>query len=361
MTTAETTSATSACPKHMVYGPCGGVDADGGCEVGDRLCSFVGPDLLPVPPTSATLAERAEPAAAPTRTAPENASGAELRRLLQQGRTVVADLPAAALDAASIRETADLLRGAVHAVLAGDSPRERVQFPPAYRALLIRAAGLRSWSGINCRDRNRVALEGELAALADLGADAVHCVTGDHPVRGSRPDAAAVFDLDSTRVAALAARAGLLTSVAESPSAPPTRHRARRLSDKLAVGAEVCFVNHCGGVDAVRSFVDEVHGLGADPFFLPCVPIVLDVASARLLASFPGLVLPEGYLDAILTAPDPWEAGIRAAVGLSEQLLTIEGVSGVNLSGGGGPGESARHAGALAEIGRRLGGADGRC
>jgi 5,10-methylenetetrahydrofolate reductase len=274
---------------------------------------------------------------------------------LRESLEAPADFPAAALDAGSIRDTADVLGGAVHAVLAGDSPRERVQFPPAYRALLIRAAGLRSWSGINCRDRNRVALEGELAALADLGADAVHCVTGDHPVRGSRPDAAAVFDLDSTRVAALAVHAGLLTSVAESPSAPPTGHRARRLTAKLSVGAEVCFVNHCGGLDAVRSFVDEVHELGADPFFLPCVPIVLDVASATLLASFPGLVLPEGHLEAILTAPDPREAGIRAAVGLSEQLLTVEGVAGVNLSGGGGPGEGLRHAAALAEIGRRLG------
>jgi hypothetical protein len=143
--------------------------------------------------------------------------------------------------------------------------------------------------------------------------------------------------------------------VAESPSAPPTGHRARRLTAKLSVGAEVCFVNHCGGLDAVRSFVDEVHELGADPFFLPCVPIVLDVASATLLASFPGLVLPEGHLEAILTAPDPREAGIRAAVGLSERLLTVEGVAGVNLSGGGGPGEGLRHAAALAEIGRRLG------
>lgn len=348
MTTGDTPAPPAGCPKHMVHGPCGGVGADGGCEVGDRPCPFVGAEPTPTP----------VPLGSPQ---PPVAAAAELRRLLEQGRTVVADFPAAALDAASLRAAADVLRGSVGAVLAGDSPRERVQFPPAYRAMLIRAAGLRVWSGVNCRDRNRVALEGELAALADLGADAVHCVTGDHPVRGSRPDAAAVFDLDSTRVAALAVHAGLLTSVAESPSAPPTGRRARRLTDKLAVGAEVCFVNHCGGTDAVRAFVDEVHDLGATPWFLPCVPIVLDVASARLLASFPGLVLPAGYLDRILSADDPRETGIRAAVELGEELLQLDGVAGVNLSGGGGPGEELRHAAALAEISRRLGGADGRC
>ena len=28
------------CPKHMVYGPCGGVHADEACEIDDRRCPF---------------------------------------------------------------------------------------------------------------------------------------------------------------------------------------------------------------------------------------------------------------------------------------------------------------------------------
>ncbi|SDT33703.1 5,10-methylenetetrahydrofolate reductase [Friedmanniella luteola] len=327
----------------MVHGPCGGVGTDGSCELGDRRCSFVDVPVVPRHP----LAGPAGPAGTPRPT--------DLRDLLRQGRVVVADLPAAALDAGSLTAVGNLLRSTVHAVLAGDSPRSRVQFPPAYRAALVRAAGLRAWTGLTCRDRNRVALEGELAALAHLGVDAVHCVTGDHPALGSRADAAAVFDLDSTQLAELAVGAGLLTSVGESPTAPPTAHRAARLVEKLGTGAEVCFVNHCGGAGPVRVFVEHVHDLGAHPWFLPCVPVVVDVASAALLASFPGLVLPPGHLDRILGARDPREAGIASAVELSEALLAVPGVAGVNLSGGSAPGQELPFAEALAEIGRRLG------
>ena len=327
----------------MVHGPCGGVSADGTCELGDRRCTFVDVPVVPRQPVLGAGTGTAEPT--PT----------DLRGLLREGRVVVADFPDVALDAGSVTAAGQVLRGSVHAVLAGDSPRSRVQLPPAYRAGLIRASGLRAWTGLNCRDRNRVALEGELAALARLGVDAVHCVTGDHPALGSRADAAAVFDLDSTQLAELAARAGLLTSVGESPTAPPHDQRAARLVEKLSTGAEVCFVNHCGGLEPVRAFVEQVQDLGADPWFLPCVPVVVDVASAELLASFPGFVLPPGFLDQILRADDPEEAGIAAAVELSEELLTVPGVAGVNLSGGVAPGAELPFAAALAEIGRRLG------
>lgn len=336
-------TATAACPKHMVHGPCGGVAVDGTCELGDRRCSFVDLPVVPRQPVTEGAAGRADPVPS------------DLRELLRRGRVVVADAPAAALDASSVTAVGQVLAGSVHAVLAGDSPRSRVQFPPAYRAALLRASGLRAWTGLNCRDRNRVALEGELAALAHLGVDAVHCVTGDHPALGTRADAAAVFDLDSTQLAELAVRAGLLTSVGESPTAPPLDQRAARLVEKLSTGAEVCFVNHCGGPDPVRAFVAQVQDRGADPWFLPCVPVVVARSSAELLASFPGFVLPPGFLEGILHAPDPEEAGIAAAVELSEELMSLPGVAGVDLSGGSAPGAELPFAAALAEIGRRLG------
>ncbi|MET1006773.1 MAG: methylenetetrahydrofolate reductase C-terminal domain-containing protein, partial [Propionibacteriaceae bacterium] len=249
---------TLACPKHMVHGPCGGVQPDGTCEVVDQRCSYVD---LPVHPFDPAGLRLGEPSTKPQ-------PGDELRGLLTTGRVVVADFPAVALDATSIQTTADILRGSVHAVLAGDSPRNRVQFPPSYRARLIQDAGLHAWAGVNCRDRNRVAIEGELAALAHLGAAAVHCVTGDHPGLGSRPDTAAVFDLDSTQAAARAHDAGLLVSVGESPASPPVELRPARLVEKLLAGAEVCFVNHCGGMEPVRELIAAVDALGGHPWFV---------------------------------------------------------------------------------------------
>jgi len=337
---------TAACPKHMEYGPCGGVDFDGSCEVGDFRCVFVDSPLV-----RWEGIDRRTSVAVPTAATTE---ALRMRTLMDSRPILVADLPARPMSSASIREIASVLRGSADAVLAGDSGDQRVQFPPAYRAKLIRDAGLTPWTGLNCRDRNRVAIEGELAGLADVPTGAVHCVTGDHTATGQRPDAVPVFDLDSTEVAALAVAAGHLVSVAESPLAPPTQHRAARLVEKLRTGAEVCFVNHCGGPVAAREFAGAVRDLGGEARFLACVPVVVSLESAGLLASFTSLVLPEGYLEGIAAASDPRAAGIDAAVRMSLDFLDA-GFDGVNLSGGAGGADELLYAEALAEISTRMG------
>jgi len=341
------TAPPAACPKRMEYGPCGGVELDGTCEVAPYPCVFL--DLPTVRWQGLDRAAAPEPARTGTA-----ATAGGIRTLLDQRPIVVVDFPARALDAASIAECGAVLAGRVDAVLAGDSGAARVQFSPTYRASLIRAAGLQVWTGLNCRDRNRVALEGELAGLADVGVAGVHCVTGDHTLTGHRPDAAPVFDLDSTELASLARAAGHLVSVAESPLVPPVERRAQRLIEKEHAGAEICFVDHAGGVGPVREFVAAARRLGSGMRFIPCVPVVLDVGSAELLLSFTSLVLPEGYIAGILSASDPFAAGVDAAVALSRAMFEIDGVVGVDLSGGTSRGGELKFSEALAEISERI-------
>ncbi len=328
------------CPKNMHYGPCGGVTLTGACEVGPQPCVFLD---QPTVPWSGPVAV--------------GTGASRIRQVLARRQIVVADFPARALDAQSLTDCAGMLAGRVDAVLAGDSGAARVQFPPSYRAHLIQQAGLPVWTGLNCRDRNRVALEGEISALAHVAVAGVHCVTGDHTRTGSRPDAAPVFDLDSTRVAALAAAAGHLVSVGESPATPPTDRRPSRLLEKIRAGAHVCYVNHAGGVAPVNDFIRQVIDLGVpDHFagFIPCIPIVVDHESARLLASFTSLVLPPGYLDRILAARDPRAEGIAAAAELGQAFLATDGVIGVNFSGGPGAGRELWFAEASAEVAEAL-------
>lgn len=324
----------------MVHGPCGGVDAGGGCEVDDRRCVLVDGPLVPFDgePGRSALNPRAQ----------------RLADLMADRPIVVADFPARALDVASTVGCADILTGAVDVVLAGDAPSARVQFSPTLRVGLVQDRGLPVWIGLNCRDRNRVALEAELASLAVGDVAGVHCVTGDHPAVGHRTDAAAVFDLDSTDLAALAARYGHLVSVGESPAAPPRLLRAARAVEKQKAGAAVVFVNHCGPASAVREFVGQFREAGGTAAVIACVPVVLDHGSAALLRTFPGLVLPDGYLDAVLEATDPERSGIDATVALAETMLALDGISGVNLSGGPADGAEEAFAAAMATIGQRL-------
>lgn len=305
-------AAALACPKHMTYGPCGGVRPDSTCEIGDRPCPFVdGPTVSWPAPNDAR-----RPTALFTGTRP----------------FLLADLPHVPLDAASVSRASAALAGEVDAVLFGDAGWARAQLPPAYRAMLVAREGLLPWAGLNCRDRNRVALEGELAALADAGA-AVHCVTGDHTDTGERPDAQPVFDLDSTELASLAAAMGLVVSVAENPVAPPIEHRPTRLVEKARAGAHVCIINHAGSATVVDTFIRATRAAGAlDLTFLVCVPLVASMAGLALLQTFTTLALPPGYLATIERANDPQAASVDEAVRYATDVLAIDGVVGIDLS-----------------------------
>jgi methylenetetrahydrofolate reductase (NADPH) len=329
----------SACPKHMTYGPCGGVHADGTCEVASLVCPFAKGDLAPwhdthAKPQTITLA------------------GQAFLETMQHRPVIVTDLPTAPLSAPSIRASADVLAGYADAVLLGDHGEARVQFPPAYRAMLVHQSGLATWPGLNCRDRNRVALEAELAALSHANVAGVHCITGDHPASGHRPDAQSVFDLDSTRLAALAHTSGVLVSVAESPAAIPTTERAFRLVQKVKAGANICFINHSGEAENYGNFIDAVRAHDIDIPFIAGLAVATSESSARAIQGFRNLVVPEGYLETIVSSSNPRKTGVRAAIKFGEALLAQPGVRGLNLSSVPTPGFELELAKDLAEIAR---------
>ena len=355
-------TAVERCPKRMTHGPCAGVRADGACEApAAGRCSY-----LDVPDRDWPYQDTRIPP--PSGAAPGNVPGTP-RHLPAAGRflataaarpVVVADLVAPPLSADGIRACAAELAGFADAVLTGDHPGARVQFPPSYRVRLLADAGVAGWAGINCRDRNRVALEGEIAACADAGATGVHCVTGDHPAAGHRPDAAAVFDLDSVDLIELARSSGALCSVAHAPAAPPAGKRLPRLLAKISAGAEVVFVDHCGGERELADAVAALRGADFRGMLLCCVPVVTGAGAAGVIASFAAGRLPPGYLDAIMSAPDPAEAGVAAAVRLAHTVLDMPGVDGVNLSSAAEPGNEVTVTRAMAEVTRRVLGAGAR-
>lgn len=229
------------CPKHMVYGPCGGVRDDGGCEVDRRPCPFVAAD--PVRWPGRADAGPTSPAGSP--------GGGSGPLLLADIRPAEATLASARWIAAAYAEWAD-------AVLVGDH-HGRVELSGTVLAREFIDHGLRPWVTLSCRDRNAVALETDLVALRELGVQMAHCVTGDARATHVRPGSEPVFELDSLRLVALASSLGLTASVAESPVAPPDRHRATRAVDKHAAGAAWCLVNIGVPEPRLREFVAEVH------------------------------------------------------------------------------------------------------
>jgi methylenetetrahydrofolate reductase (NADPH) len=333
------------CPKAMTYGPCGGVHADGTCEVAAHPCVFL---------------ERALPvrwdAAVPAPLAPRSAAAVELDAIRLRRPLVLTGFPLRPLTTDGIAAVAERLRGSADAVLAGDAGTARTHYPPSYRAALLAAEGMRVWMGVNARDRNRVALEGELAALADLGVAGVHCVTGDHTLSGDRPDAQPVFDLEATTLLPLARRYGLAASFAESPAAPPIGRRGERVREKERAGGQFCFPQYAGDAADLAAFVARCRAAGASVPVLPGVPLVIDREGLDLIASFAAAALPTGFVAARASARDLRATGIRLAVAHGRELLELDGVGGVVVAGGWRRGDESAYAGALADVAGELGG-----
>jgi hypothetical protein len=302
----------------MQYGPCGGVRADLTCELGDRPCPFA---VAPLPAWSG--------GAPPP--APEPVADGLLDRAATRP-VVLTDLTVTPYSPMSVRRVVGLLSGSSDALLVGEH-QNRPDLPPTLFAGEVLAAGGRPWTTLSCRDRNRVVLEQELMGLAAMGVEGVLCVTGDVRAPGVRADVTQVFDLDGTRLAALAAATGLVASVPEAPEAPPVGLRAARVAQKQRAGARLCVLNHMSSPAAVARFVAEARRAGATLPFVAGVAVYTDERSARVLQAFPGLHLDGAVVEQVLAAPDPVAAGIAAAAAQARALLAVPGVVGVNLSG----------------------------
>jgi 5,10-methylenetetrahydrofolate reductase len=253
-------------------------------------------------------------------------------RPLDRVPTVLTDFSVPPYDRAALSRAAQLLAPVSDAVLVGEH-HNRPDYPPTLLAQLLLDAGARPWITLACRDRNRVVLEQELRGLQLVGVDAVLCVTGDGRGPDVRPDVTQVFDLDGPRLAMLAARLGLSAAVAEAPNAAPATTRPQRLVGKQACGAAVAVLNHVARAGDVGRFVAEAQTLGLTIPVIAAVTVYTDDASAAALRGLPGLELDGDRVAAVLAAADPVAAGIEAAVVEARELLAIDGVDGVNLSG----------------------------
>jgi 5,10-methylenetetrahydrofolate reductase len=321
----------------MEYGPCGGVRADLSCEMADRPCPFA--------VAGEVVAWTGAPPPAPPRS--------ELLERAPDRPVVMTDLTVRPFDAANVAAVVAELAGSCDALLVGEH-QGRPDFPPTVLAGLVLAAGGAPWITLSCRDRNRVVLEQELAGLAHAGAAGVLCVTGDGRAPGVRPEVTQVFDIDGTRLAALAAAAGLVVAVPEAPSAPPVALRPGRLREKQRAGAHLGVLNHAGTVGRVADFAAAAAAAGVTLPLVAGVAVYTDERSAAVLQRFPGLHLDAGQVAAVLRAPDPVAAGIAAAVAEARALLAVPGVVGVNLSGLASDRGEVFAAGVKAAVGRQI-------
>lgn len=279
-------------------------------------------------------------------------SGSRLERVLRAGRfAVTAELnPPDSADPADVFDAARPLSEVADAINATDASGANCHMSSIGISSLLTRAGYGTVYQISCRDRNRIAIQGDVLGAAAMGVRNVLCLTGDGVGVGDQPGARPVFDLDSIsllRTIRTMRDDGVFLSgrritrpprmflgAAENPCVEPLEVRADRLAKKVAAGAEFIQTNYIFDIPRFERFMARVRDLGLHEkvFILAGVGPLASAKAARWMRSnVPGLHIPDAVIDRLETADTPGEEGKRLCIELIRQLRQIEGVAGVHV------------------------------
>src|SRR5919108_3000927 len=114
--------------------------------------------------------------------------------------------PPVSTDPAEFLSRAMPLKGLATAVNVTDGAGAKVHLSSLAAAHFLVQNGIEPIFQMTCRDRNRLALQGDILGAEALGIRNMLMLAGDDPKGGDQPEAKPVFDLDSKGLLAMADR-----------------------------------------------------------------------------------------------------------------------------------------------------------
>jgi methylenetetrahydrofolate reductase (NADPH) len=281
-------------------------------------------------------------------------SGSRLERVLHSGRfAVTAELnPPDSADAQAVYDRALVLASVCDAINATDASGANVHMSSVGVCALLTRAGYESVLQVSCRDRNRIAIQGDLLGAAAMGVRNVLFLTGDGVQAGDQPQAKPVFDLDSIaalRMARLMRDKGRFLSgrslevpprifmgAAANPFVPPVEFRAQHLAKKVEAGADFIQTQYVFDLARMRQFMREVCDLGLDcrVHILAGVGPLRSAKTAEWMRSHvPGVVVPDDSVLRLRSVPADRqrEEGKRLCIEIIRELREMPGIHGVHV------------------------------
>lgn len=283
---------------------------------------------------------------------PGHSSPGRFERVLRAGAfAVTAELsPPDSADPESVDARARVFDGRVDAINATDGSGANCHMSSVAVCALLTRIGYSPVLQISCRDRNRIAIQGDILGAAAMGVANLLCLTGDGVQAGDHPQAKPVFDLDCMSLMeiarrlrdegrfesgrALTDRPKMFLGAVENPFAPPHDWRPLRLAKKLAAGAQFIQTQYCFDVPLLRQFMARIDDLGLiDRVFI--LVGVGPLPSARtaewLRRHVAGVHIPDAVVERLAGAAKPKAEGRKLCIELIQEIREIKGVSGVHV------------------------------
>jgi methylenetetrahydrofolate reductase (NADPH) len=283
---------------------------------------------------------------------PGHDSPGRFERVLRAGHfAVTAEIaPPDSADPDEVFTRAAMFDGYVDAINATDGSGANCHMSSVSMCALLTRRGYSMIMQVSCRDRNRIAIQGDVLGASAMGVSNILCLTGDGVQSGDHPEAKPVFDMDC--MTSLSMLRGMrddgeflsgrkITSppkvflgAAANPFAPPFDYRPLRLAKKVAAGAQFVQTQYCFDIDRLKDYMDKVCDLGLHEkvYILPGVGPLASAKSAEWIRNnVAGVHIPDSVIKRLAGAEDQKQEGVNMCIEMVQQIRQIAGVSGVHL------------------------------
>ena len=281
-------------------------------------------------------------------------SQSNLQRVLSKGEfAVTAECgPPRGSDPEVIQKKGSLLKGYVDAVNVTDNQTAIVRMSSIAAAVLLLQTGLEPVMQMVTRDRNRIALQSDILGAYSLGIKNILCLSGDHQIFGSQPDAMNVFDIDSINLVHtvqvmknqgkdmsgfdLGVPPQMFIGAAANPFADPFEYRVIRLAKKIAAGANFIQTQCVYNLERFKEWMHQAHeeGLTEKAHILAGVTPLKSEGMAKYMAKkVAGMDIPESVIKRMAEAPKKTAAkeGLKICLETIAELREIKGVHGIHI------------------------------
>jgi methylenetetrahydrofolate reductase (NADPH) len=258
-------------------------------------------------------------------------------------------------NAGDIVAQARLLGSAVDAVQVPDHRHAVPHISNIAAAAHLLQAGIDPIVHMNCRDRNRIAMQSDLLSAHSLGVSNLLLMRGVALPGDHRPKATSVFDFNALGLIKTAAairdgdvftgdnrddtrdfHIGTVATVFK----PGAKWQPEKLASKADAGANFIQLQLCLDMNVLRDYMARLIAAKLTWRFQVLVGLAVlpSATEARLLRkNLPDSIIPAKVVGRLSEAADPEQEGVRMCAEFLHQLRDVPGIAGATLMTPGDP------------------------
>lgn len=273
----------------------------------------------------------------------------KLQEALERGEfAVTAEMaPPKGTDLSHLVECAKMCVGRVHAANVTDFQSAVMRATSLATCKLLIDAGLEPVIQITGRDRNRIAIEGEMLSAGVFGIPNLLALTGDHTSVGDHPKAKPVFDLDSVNILKTASilnsgvdsvglelkgKTDFYLGACVTPEYDPIDVQLLKMKKKIAAGARFFQTQAVYDIEHMRKFRELTKDMDCK-ILAGIVPLKSPGMAKFMTANVPGIFVPEDQIERLKAAGkgNYVQEGIKMAGEFIKQLKEENLCDGVHI------------------------------